>query len=170
MTLLCFDISSTGISAALFDSKLEPIQLGERRWAPGATLDLHKIVAHFKESIAGLKPESVDAICIGTFMHNIVLLDANDNALTPVFTWLDSRGESGVESVRNRLGDTFHQRTGCRYHPMFPVFKLASLDVSGSARAVSLKSFLLHALTRRVERGSRNCARVRALQHSRRAL
>jgi len=147
MTLLCFDISSSGISAALFDSKLEPIQLGEHRWAPGATRDLLKIVAQFKESIAELKPESVDAICIGTFMHNIVLLDANDNALTPVFTWLDSRGESGVESVRNRLGDTFHQRTGCRYHPMFPVFKLASLDVSGSARAVSLKSFLLHALT-----------------------
>src|SRR6266566_4268672 len=147
MTLLCFDISSSGIAAALFDSKLEPIQLGERRWAPGATLDLLNIVAHFKQSIAGLKPESVDAICIGTFMHNIVLLDANDNALTPVFTWLDSRGESGVAPLRKRLGDTFHQRTGCRFHPMFPVFKLASLDVSGSARAVSLKSFLLHALT-----------------------
>jgi len=147
MTLLCFDISSSGIAAALFDSKLEPIQLGERRWAPGAALALLNIVAQFKQSIAKLKPESVDAICIGTFMHNIVLLDANDNALTPVFTWLDSRGESGVESLRKRLGDTFHQRTGCRYHPMFPVFKLASLDVSGSARAVSLKSFLLHALT-----------------------
>ena len=96
MTLLCFDISSSGIAAALFDSKLEPIQLGERRWAPGAALDLLNIVAQFKQSIAKLKPESVDAICIGTFMHNIVLLDANENALTPVFTWLDSRGESGV--------------------------------------------------------------------------
>jgi len=84
MTLLCFDISSSGIAAALFDSKLEPIQLGEHRWAPGATLDLLNIVAQFKQSIAKLKPESVDAICIGTFMHNIVLLDANDNALTPV--------------------------------------------------------------------------------------
>ncbi len=147
MNLLCFDISSSGVSAALFDSKLEPLKLAEGRWTPGAALDLQIIVDQFKQSTAELNPQSIDAICIGTFMHNFVLLDANNNALTPVFTWLDNSGESGVELVRKRIGDTFHKRTGCRYHPMFPVFKLAGLDVSRCKRALSLKSFLLHALT-----------------------
>ncbi|MBI4474417.1 MAG: hypothetical protein HY646_17235 [Acidobacteria bacterium] len=86
-------------------------------------------------------------------MHNCVLIDAKDKPLTPVFTWLDRRGEAGMDYVRNQLGDTYHERTGCRYHPMFPVFKLATLRLSGSAllaqtaRVVSIKTFLTHALT-----------------------
>ena len=157
MSLICFDISSNGVSAALFDSELHLVQMAEGRWNPAAALALPTIVDQFKQSIAQLNlakaREPVDAICIGSFMHNIVLLDGNDVSLTPVSTWLDSSGEKGVEYVRSRIGDNFHARTGCRYHPMFPVFKLAALHLNDeslfakAARAVSLKSFLLHVLT-----------------------
>jgi gluconokinase len=49
----------------------------------------------------------------------------------------------------------FHERTGCRFHPMFPVFKLASMRVTGNAvlpaakRIVSIKSLLVQKLTDR---------------------
>jgi gluconokinase len=157
MSLICFDISSNGVSAALFDSALDLVQMAEGRWTPAAALPLRTIVDQFKQSIAQLNlanaGEPIEAICVGSFMHNVLLLDGNDVPLTPVSTWLDSSGANGVEYVRSRLGEKFHARTGCRYHPMFPVFKLAALRLNDkellekAARAVSLKSFLLHALT-----------------------
>jgi len=52
MSLLCFDISSGGISAALFDSELEPIRLVEGRWKPAATLAVDTITGQFNHLIA----------------------------------------------------------------------------------------------------------------------
>ena len=162
MNILCFDISSSGISAALFNSNLEVTRSAKARWNlendPDGTavLPAGTIVDHFKTAIRQLRltaGEHIDAICVDTFMHNCVLLDAADNPLTPVFTWLDHPGADGVEFIRARMGDSFHERTGCLFHAMFPVFKLASMrlahDValSRTRRIVSIKSFIVHQLT-----------------------
>jgi len=157
MSLLCFDISSGGISAAVLDSRLEPIRVVEGRWKPAATLALDTITGQFKHLITELNvangSQPIAAVSIGSFMHNFVLLDSGSLPLTPVFTWLDSHGEDGVQYVQARMGERFYARTGCRYHPMFPVFKLAALHLSNSSllakavRAVSIKSVLLHGLT-----------------------
>ncbi len=160
MALLCFDIASGGLSAALFDFNLDPIRIVEFKWelatdeTGAATLPLDTIVGRFREAIRALAVrEPLDGIAIGSFMHNCVLLDAGGKPLTPVFTWLDRQGEPGVEKIRSRMGNDFHRRTGCRYHPMFPVFKLAALHAAGSsvlvhtARAVSIKAYLVHRLT-----------------------
>ncbi len=161
MTAVCFDISSGGVSAALFESNGEMRRRIESRWqfvsdkTGAATLSADTIVERFKIVLHDLKllPASVETIAIGCFMHNCVLLDANDQPLTPVFTWLDQRGHEGVKYVQSRIGDTFHELTGCRYHPMFPIFKVASLFLQDSAlvararRVVSAKAFLIHRLT-----------------------
>jgi gluconokinase len=157
MSLLCFDISSSGISAVLLDRNLEPIRMVESRWPPAPTLPLETLTGQFNRLIKDLDVggggDPVAAISIGTFMHNFVLLNASDQPLTPLFTWLDSRGDDGVEYLRARLGERFHEKTGCRYHPMFPVFKLAAMRLAENAllakavRVVSIKSVLLHALT-----------------------
>ena len=140
MTLLGFDISSGGVTAALFNRDLEILGHSEQEWqfatdsSGAATLTVDAIVQRFKAALGQITfPEKPSALCIGCFMHNCVLLDANDQPLTPVFTWLDQRGEDGVTYVRNRLGDRFHERTGCHYHPMFPVFKLAALHLRDAA-------------------------------------
>jgi gluconokinase len=161
MSLLCYDISSSGITAALLNSDLDPIRLVETRWTPDPTLDLANVADHFKKltrelALAAAADSRVDpivAISIGSFLHSFLLIDASGKPLTKVFTWLDSQGEDGVEYVRSRLGDTFHARTGCRYHPMFPIFKLAVLHLSNdkllpqAARIISIKSFFVHELT-----------------------
>jgi gluconokinase len=153
VNLLTFDISSSGVSAALFDPQLERIRSAEIAW-DAQTLSIAIVQERFKQAIHNLAlTERVDAICIGTFMHNCVLLDAREAALTPLFTWMDLEGEEGVEYIRTRLGDDFHRRTGCRYHPMFPVFKLAALRARGSGllsqakHIVSVKTFLVRQLT-----------------------
>ena len=138
MHLLCFDISSGGITAALLDSHLESIRVAETQWiletdAQGAaTLSLATIETQFKRVIQQLNiqpDDRIDALCMDSFMHNIVVLNDADQPLTPVFTWLDQRGESGMEYVRSRMGGRFHEHTGCHYHPMFPVFKLAAMHL-----------------------------------------
>jgi len=156
MNFLCFDISSGGITAAIFDLNLHLIRSAETAWVlstddhGAATLPIDTIEAEFKRVIQLLKitgQEAIRAVCTGTFMHNCVLLDDTDHPLTPVFTWLDQRGSSGVEYIRSRIGDRFHERTGCRYHPMFPVFKLVSMRMEHTRRVVSVKAFLIHRLT-----------------------
>src|SRR5262245_61261483 len=162
MNLLCFDIASGGISVALFDARLKQKKFAENKWVlqtgkgGEATLSVPAVLAHFKRAIHALRlerPGRIDAICIGTFMHNCLLLDEKDNWLSPVFTWLDRRGDKGLEYVRRRLKGRFHEITGCQYHPMFPVFKLAAIrqtdpEVFGRAkRVVSIKAVLIHQLT-----------------------
>src|SRR6267142_716574 len=114
MTVLCFDISSGGISAALFSSKLEVTKLSEERWklelddSGAATLSINTVLERFRQVIRELAiAEPVEAVCIGTFMHNLLLLDDTGKPLTPVFTWLDRRGEKGLEYLRSRLGERF---------------------------------------------------------------
>jgi gluconokinase len=150
MNLLCFDISSSGITAALLNSKLETIRLAQSPWNAEA-LRAEIVIAEFEQIVRQLKvDEPLSAVCIGTFMHNFVLLDGADQPLTPLFTWLDHRGQEGIDFVRARLGDRFHKITGCHYHPMFPIFKLASLQRSPQAkRIVSIKALLIHRLTGR---------------------
>jgi len=160
MTLLCFDISSSGVSAALFNSQLKVVKFVEENWElafgdqSSAALSAEHVVERFKLAVRELAiAEPIEAISIGTFMHNCVLLDGNDKPLTPVFTWLDQRGEEGIEFIRSRLGQGFHERTGCRFHPMFPVFKLAALRVQNhpsivhARRVISVKALLNQRLT-----------------------
>jgi gluconokinase len=162
MRFLCFDLSSNGISAAILDSRLNATRLEESRWSLEtnehgvATVSVPVIIEQFKSAVSRLKPagsDHIDAICIDSFMHNFVLLDASDQPLTPVFTWLDRRGSEGIELVRKQMGDRFHQSTGCRFHPMFPVFKLGSMRLaespalSAAKRIVSIKSLLINKLT-----------------------
>jgi gluconokinase len=161
MAVLCFDVSSSGISAALFDAKLELLNYAEIAWglAPdefgATTLPAQTITSSIRQlgSIGDSSRGTVQAICIGSFMHSTVLLDAAGEPLTPVHTWLDRSGQEGVEYVRSGFADTFHERTGCHFHPMFPIFKLAALRLASSAfiertrRVASIKSFLVHKLT-----------------------
>ena len=150
MNLLCFDISSGGIAAALLNSNLDCVRFTESPWNAGR-LRAETVVSEFEQVIRRLDiAEPIGGLCIGTFMHNCVLLDGADQPLTPLFTWLDARGEDGIDFVRAQIGPRFHERTGCHYHPMFPIFKLASIQTSSQARRiVSIKTLLIHELTGR---------------------
>jgi len=150
MNVLCFDISSGGLASAVFNEELAPSDIEEILWNihvqpdGSAVLDPAKLL----EALKTRKDfDRVDAISFSGFMHSSLLLDANDRPLTPIFTWMDRRGVEAVDLIRRELGASFHQRTGCRFHPMFPIFKLAWLQMPQARRCVSAKAFAIAALT-----------------------
>lgn len=160
MNLLCLDVSSSGISAAVFDSELAATRVANASWnsqnASLPTLSVQQVAGCFKQILRQLdvaKAGFIGAICVSTFPQSFVLLDEADQPLTSILTGLDRRGDAGVEFVRNQLSDRFEQLTGCQYHAMFPAFKIAMLRMSDpqmfarAKRVVSIKSLLLNWLT-----------------------
>jgi len=153
MKVLCFDISSGGLGRAVFDENLKASDVAEIPWDihqdsdGAAVLPLETLRAALRASMNSVASVAIDAISFSGFMHSSVLLDASDRALTPVFTWMDRRGNHAVEMLKREFGPQFHQRTGCRFHPMFPVFKAATFRPPALRRVVSAKSVLIAELT-----------------------
>lgn len=154
MDVLCFDIGSGGVRGARFNEKLESSALHDVPWnlhrdAEGrATLSAYDIECAFSEVAHALvQGTSPAAVSIGCFMHSFLVLSSCCAALTPVFTWLDTTAPEGIDAVRRKLGVRFHERTGCHYHPMFPVFKLAAKPAGRGNRVGSPKAWLAWELT-----------------------
>jgi gluconokinase len=154
MDVLCFDIGTGGVRGARFNEQLEVLELQDAPWnlhrdAEGhATLSVYDIECAFSEVSRALRASSsTAAVSIGCFMHSFLVLSSCCAALTPVFTWLDTTGPEGIDAVRRKLGSRFHARTGCHYHPMFPVFKLAAKPPGRGNRVGSPKAWLAWELT-----------------------
>ena len=154
MEVLCFDIGTGGIRGARFNEKLDVLALHDSPWdlhrdAGGqATLSVYDIECAFSEVGRALTgSSSIAAVSIGSFMHGFLVLSSCCAALTPIFTWLDTTAPEGIDAVRRKLGSRFHERTGCHYHPMFPVFKLASKPPGRGNRVGSPKAWLAWELT-----------------------
>src|SRR5689334_12547114 len=156
MNILCFDISTGGLTAAILNEQLNALSTSEIPWqistnADGAAVvdvDLFKrAMLESTTTIPDKFRSDIDAISFSAFMHNYTVLDGRGRPATPIFTWMDRRGREGVDLVRNELGARFHLLTGCRYHPMFPVFKLASVEMPMAGQIVSAKSLAVAQLT-----------------------
>jgi gluconokinase len=154
MEVLCFDIGSGGISAARFNGQLQISAVREIPWdlhrdAQGrATLssdDIESAILQLSKSLQSDSPPA--AVSIACFMHSFLVLSSCCAPLTPVFTWLDTTAAEGIAAVRRQVGDRFHELTGCHYHPMFPVFKLAANPAGRGNRVGSPKAWLGWELT-----------------------
>jgi gluconokinase len=154
MEVLCFDIASGGITAARFNERLEVSALREVSWdlhrdAQGrATLSADRIesaILQLSKDLQGDAPPA--AVSLACFMHSFLVLSSCCAPLTPVFTWMDTTAPEGLDAVRRGLGSRFHERTGCHYHPMFPVFKLAANPPGRGNRVGSPKAWIAWELT-----------------------
>jgi gluconokinase len=154
MEVLCFDIGSGGVRGARFTEQLDVSAHHEVSWdlhrdAQGhATLSVYDIECAFSEVALALASGAAPAtVSIACFMHSFLVLSSCCAALTPVYTWMDTTAPGGLDTVRRRLGTRFHERTGCHYHPMFPIFKLAAKPVGRGNRVGSPKAWLAWELT-----------------------
>jgi gluconokinase len=107
-----------------------------------ATLSVYDIECALCEVAGNLRGATPAAISISCFMHGFLVMSSCCAALTPVYTWMDTTGQAGIDAVRSKVGSRFHERTGCHYHPMFPLFKLASQRPGRGNRVGSPKSWL----------------------------
>lgn len=127
--ILALDVGSTGSRGGVYDARGLPVK-GARLKVPHAftsagdgtsTIDADQVVAELRECIdhcTGAFDEPIAGVALDTFASSLVGVDADDNAVTPVFTYADSRCAPQVTYLRSILDeDETQQRTGARQHP-----------------------------------------------------
>ncbi|MGD0624550.1 MAG: gluconokinase [Thermodesulfobacteriota bacterium] len=132
--VLAIDIGTSSVRTALFDrwgrvvEGVEARQMheitssaeGASEADPDALLEivfncLDRVVHQAHD--LGSKMKGV-ATC--TFVNNILGIDQNNRAVTPLTTYADTRAASEVAGLRADFDETLvHDRTGCRFHPSY---------------------------------------------------
>lgn len=65
------------------------------------------------------------AVACSCFWHSLMAIDADGNALTPLFSWADNRAAPWIPALRATLSeDDAHARTGCVFHTSYWPAKL----------------------------------------------
>jgi gluconokinase len=80
------------------------------------------------ETMARAGGPAVAAVSLCTFWHGLLGVSADGRALTPVYSWADTRSARDAEMLGRSLdGEGARQRTGCLLHPSYFPAKLAWL-------------------------------------------
>lgn len=135
------DVGSTGTRGGLFDATGLPIDRHRHRVAHEfttasdgtCTIDADQVVDEVSEVLdtvlAGVDAGSVAGVAIDTFSSSLVGVDADGGALTPVFTYADSRCAPQVAELRRSLDEeATQQRTGTRFHSSYLPARFAWLN------------------------------------------
>ncbi|MEL7360220.1 MAG: FGGY family carbohydrate kinase [Cyanobacteria bacterium J06560_6] len=97
---------------------------------------------------SGIDPQRLVGISFSAAMHTVLLVDGDDQPITPMYTWADNRSDRWAVGVRSQDPDLY-KRTSLPAHPMSPVVKMAWLKdeqpeaVACAARVVSIKEYVL---------------------------
>nr|NLD40601.1 gluconokinase [Actinomycetales bacterium] len=125
--VLAFDVGSTGTRAGIYDALARPVR-GHRAKVGHAfttvangtsTIDPDQVVAEAREVMGAVLdgfPHQIAGVCICTFASSLVG-EADGRALTPCYTYADSRPAPQVNYLKSILNeDEVQQRTGTRQH------------------------------------------------------
>jgi gluconokinase len=100
-----------------------------------------------------LRGVELAGVGLATYMHSLILLDADDKPLTNIITWADLRAEAEVKELKERPGaSAIYAHTGCPVHPMYLPAKLMWFAkhtphlFARARRVVSMKDYLVHRL------------------------
>ncbi|MFC0234109.1 gluconokinase [Vagococcus entomophilus] len=70
------------------------------------------------------KNRTIKAVSFSSAMHSFVLLDRQDESLTNLIIWADTRSESVIEKLKkSKLAQKFYTKTGVPTHAMSPFAK-----------------------------------------------
>ncbi|MDD9208061.1 gluconokinase [Georgenia sp. 10Sc9-8] len=130
--VLALDVGSIATRGGLYDAAARPVR-GMR----------HKVPHHFTTSPSGASEIDPDAVvreveailvhvavgevegrvrgvALDTFASSLVGVDTGGRAVTPCYTYADSRNAAQAEQLRRELDEAaVHQRTGCRLHTSY---------------------------------------------------
>ncbi|HZK04842.1 MAG TPA: gluconokinase [Actinomycetaceae bacterium] len=126
--ILAIDIGSTGTRAGVFDGRARPVQ-GFRTKVPHAfttvangtsIIDPDQVVTEISDAldtVLGGFPADITGVAIDTFASSLVGVDSSRQAITPCYTYADSRPAPQVNYLKSILNeDEVQQRTGTRQH------------------------------------------------------
>ncbi len=146
--VLTFDVGTSSVRALLYDARARPIdgmtaQITHEMTTTadgGVFCDADALVERTAKvidgvlSAVGADAEKIGGVASDTFWHNVVGVDADGAAITPLYTWADTRSERAAVELRHRLDErAVHERTGCMLHAMYLPAKFAWLAETDSA-------------------------------------
>ncbi len=137
--VLTYDVGTSSVRALLYDARAEPIAgmvaqvTHEMRTTAdgGVFCEVDPLVERTTRVIdrvlaaAGEHAAKIGAVASDTFWHTLLGTDRSGAAITPLYTWADTRSDAASAALRGRLDErVVHQRTGCMLHPMYLPAKL----------------------------------------------
>ncbi len=166
MRYISLDIGTTNVKGIIYDEFGRVVETTDRK----STLnqpqpafreqEASEVLWHARSVIKELvskihlEREECGFISLSAYMHSLVLLDENDEALTPIILWNDARAQQyAVQAETNGKGLEIYKRTGTPIHPMSPLYKIIYYReeepelFARAKRFVSVKEMLLHQMT-----------------------
>ncbi len=132
--ILAIDIGTSSVRTGFFDrlgravQGIEARQKHELRTSaegaseadPDALLELVFTCLDGAVSRAGDLGGKIRGVAACTFVNNILGVDKNDRAVTPLTTYADTRADAEVAGLKADFDEAaVHDRTGCRFHPSY---------------------------------------------------
>lgn len=132
--VLTLDVGTSSVRAVLYDAQARALDgmaaqiAHEMTTTPdgGVFCDADKLVERAADAIdqalakAGDLADNIAAVAADTFWHNTIGVDADGKAITPLYTWADTRSADAAAALRRRVDErAVHARTGCPIHPMY---------------------------------------------------
>jgi gluconokinase len=137
--ILTLDVGSSSVRALLFDSNARSLRDGgvripfSFRTGPGGQADadadaltgvVTSAISQVLEKV-GSDRRRIAGVAFSTFWHNVLGVDENARAITPIYSWADTQSVAAAETLRQRLNEQeVHARTGCVLHPSYLPAKL----------------------------------------------
>jgi gluconokinase len=140
MAVLVIDVGSSSVRALMMDEAtltVLPNAIARRdyqfTYEPEGAAEIDadtlrsKIETCIDEVLAmvGTSGSNITAVGITTLVGNLLGVDANGHAITPLYTYADTRAASYVDPLRDDIDVTAaYQRTGCPHHVAYHPAKL----------------------------------------------
>lgn len=137
--ILTIDAGSSSVRAALYDqeAKVEDNLQSRRNYDfkttsnGGVEFDadvLFRLVVEVIDEVlerCGERCVQIAGVAMSTFWHNLVGIDVTGQAMTPIYSWADTRSFKEAEGFRRKIDEVqYHDRTGCVIHPSYFPSKL----------------------------------------------
>lgn len=130
MTILVLDLGSSSVRALLFDDTANFLAQVSRSHrfdviAPGAAIFhdselTENVETCITEILQHPLAKNIRAVAMDTFVGNLLGVDAQGRALTPVYTYADTRSAEDVTQLAEKIDlEAAHQRTGCLHHTAY---------------------------------------------------
>ena len=137
--VLTLDLGSSSLRASIYDRQGHCIEgmEAQTKYQLDTTADggvekdpdeLFKIVLEAIDRVlesAGPLTAKIAGVALDTFWHSLMGIDKQQQPLTPLFTWADTRSTAAAEQLSRELDvEALHARTGCLIHPTYFPAKL----------------------------------------------
>jgi gluconokinase len=131
--ILTLDVGTSSLRTMLYDAQGSALSEAEVQITHsahvtpdgGVELDPEVLFANAVRAIDGILPrvppgQTIAGVATCTLWHSVLGVDPSGAAITPLYTWADTRATAAAAELRTRLDqDAVHARTGCFLHPSY---------------------------------------------------